>query len=139
VETQVLQEDDLSVAGLADDLLNLFSDAVRCELDLLSTKKLRQFWHNGLQGVFVVDLSVGSSEVGHEDDGLGTIVNSIFDRWDGSGDTLVVGDVLVGIKRDVEIDLLLLESLLGLLVDAWDDRDAYSDQHPLALEIAVSD
>jgi hypothetical protein len=58
--------------------------------------------------------------VGHEDDGLGTIVNSIFDRWDGSGDTLVVGDVLVGIKRDVEIDLLLLESLLGLLVDAWD-------------------
>ena len=33
------------------------------------------------------------------------MVDGILDGGDGTGDTLVVGDFLVGIKRDVEVDL----------------------------------
>jgi len=44
--------------------------------------------------------------VGHEDDSLGAVVDRILDGWDGTGDTLGVGDVLIGVERDVEVDLI---------------------------------
>jgi hypothetical protein len=44
--------------------------------------------------------------VGHEDDRLGAVVDRILDGWDGTSDTLGVGDVLVGVERDVEVDLI---------------------------------
>jgi len=43
--------------------------------------------------------------VGHEDDSLGSILNGILDGRQSTDDTLVVGDVLVGIEGDVEVDL----------------------------------
>jgi hypothetical protein len=43
--------------------------------------------------------------MGHQDHGLCAMVNSILDCWDGSGNTLGVGNLLIGIERDVEIDL----------------------------------
>jgi hypothetical protein len=41
----------------------------------------------------------------HQDHGFGAVVNGIFDGRDRTGDTLRVGDVLIRIERDVEIDL----------------------------------
>jgi hypothetical protein len=43
--------------------------------------------------------------VGHEDHGLGTVVDGILDGGDGTSNTLGVGDLLVGIERYVEVDL----------------------------------
>jgi len=43
--------------------------------------------------------------VGHEDDGLGTVLDGILDGGDGADNALGVGDILVGVKGDVEVDL----------------------------------
>jgi hypothetical protein len=43
--------------------------------------------------------------VGHEHHGLGAVVYSILDGGDGTGNTLVVGHLLVGVEGDVEVDL----------------------------------
>jgi len=43
--------------------------------------------------------------VGHEDDGLGSIVDGVLDGRDGPDDTLGVGDVLVGVEGNIEVDL----------------------------------
>lgn len=43
--------------------------------------------------------------MGHEDDGFGTMVDSIFDGREGSDYSLVVCDLLVRIERYIEIDL----------------------------------
>jgi hypothetical protein len=43
--------------------------------------------------------------VGHEDHGLGAILDGVLDGGDGAGDALGVGDLLVGVKGDVEVDL----------------------------------
>jgi hypothetical protein len=43
--------------------------------------------------------------MGHKDDGFGTVVDSIFDGREGSGDSLVVCDILVRVKWNVEVDL----------------------------------
>jgi len=42
----------------------------------------------------------------HEDDGLGAIVDSVLDCGKSADYALVVGDVLVGVERDVEVDLV---------------------------------
>jgi hypothetical protein len=92
VETQVLEEDNATVVGegdlLADELLELSN--------------------NGLQRVLLVDLAVGTTEVGHEDNSLGAIVDGVLDGRDGTSDTLVVGNVLVAVEGDVEVDLYLV-------------------------------
>lgn len=33
------------------------------------------------------------------------MIKSVLDGWDSTNDTLVVGNLSVGIKRDVEVDL----------------------------------
>jgi hypothetical protein len=43
--------------------------------------------------------------VGHEDDGLGAIVEGVLDGRDGADDALVVCDFLVLVEGDVEVDL----------------------------------
>jgi hypothetical protein len=104
VETQVLKENDATVLGIVDSLLDLGTDTVVGEGDLLADELL-ELSDNGLQRVLLGDLSVGTAKVGHEDNGLGAILDSVLDGRDGTGDTLVVGDVLVAIERDVEVDL----------------------------------
>jgi len=44
--------------------------------------------------------------MGHEDHGLGAMVDGVLDGWDGTDDTLGVGDLLVGVEGDVEVDLV---------------------------------
>lgn len=43
--------------------------------------------------------------MGHEDYSLRAVVNGIFDCGDGAGDSLCVGDLLIAVEGDVEIDL----------------------------------
>ena len=115
VKTQVLQENDLSAASLVDNILNLFSNTIRCKLDLLSVQELLKLWHDWLQGVFGLHLAVWAPQVGHEDHGLRTIVNGIFDCWDGTGNTLGIRNFLIGVKRDVEVDLGYGAAVSGML------------------------
>ena len=104
VETQVLKENDLTTRGLVDSLLNLLANAVLSE-DNATTQELLQLRNDGLQTVLGVGLAVRTTEVGHEDNGLGAIVDSVLDGGKGTDDTLVVGDVLVCVEGDVEVNL----------------------------------
>ena len=104
VETKVLQQDHLTVARGVDRVLDLLADAVLGEDDGLA-QQLLELGLDRLQAVLGVDLAVGTAEVRHEDDRLGAILNGVLDGGESSNDTLVVGDVLVGVKRDVEVDL----------------------------------
>jgi hypothetical protein len=45
--------------------------------------------------------------VGHENDGLGALFNGILNGGKSTNNTLVVGDLLVGVKRDVEVNLMM--------------------------------
>jgi hypothetical protein len=107
VETQVLEEDNATVLGVVDSLLDLGADTVVGEGDLLADELL-ELSNNGLQRVLLVDLAVGTTEVGHEDNSLGAIVDGVLDGRDGTSDTLVVGNVLVAVEGDVEVDLYLV-------------------------------
>lgn len=105
METQVLEENDLTTRGLVDGLLDVLAHAVLRE-DNTATKQLLQLRNHGLQTVLEVLLAVGTTEVGHEDDGLGAMVDSVLDGGESTDDTLVVGDVLVTVEGDVEVNLV---------------------------------
>jgi len=107
VEAQVLEEHNAAVGGFVDGLLGSFADAVIGEGDLLAAEELLELGNNGLEGVLGVDLAVGAAEVGHQDDGFGAILDSVLDGGEGAGDTLVVGDLGVGllVEGNVEVDL----------------------------------
>ena len=104
VESEVLEENDGAILSLADDLLNLGTDTVGGEGDLLA-QELLELGNDRLERVLLVRGAVGAAEVGHEDDGLGAIVEGVLDGGEGTDNSLVVGDVLVGVERDVEVDL----------------------------------
>lgn len=104
METQVLEQDNLATGGLVDNLLGLGTNAVLSEDDALSDEAL-EHGDNGLQAVLGVDLAVGTAKMGHEHNGLGAVVNGILDGRQGTDDTLVVGNVLVLVKGDVEVNL----------------------------------
>jgi len=104
VESEVLKENDGAILSLVDDLLNLGTDTVGGEGDLLA-QELLELGNNRLEGVLLVGRAVGAAEVRHEDDGLGAIVEGVLDGGEGTDNSLVVGDVLVGVERDVEVDL----------------------------------
>ena len=104
VEAQVLEEDDGTVVGLVDDGLDLGADTVGGEGDGLAQKAL-ELGDDGLKGVLGVGGAVGTAKVGHEDDGLGAIVNGVLDGRKGTNNALVVCDFLVLVKGDVEVDL----------------------------------
>ena len=105
VEAQILKQHDGTAVNLVHDLLNLGADTVRSEDDALA-ELLLELAGDGLQGVLGIGRAVGAAEVGHEDDGLGSIVEGVLDGRDGADDALVVGDVLVVIEGDIEVDLL---------------------------------
>ena len=50
-------------------------------------------------------MTIWTAEVGHEDNGFGAMGGGIFDSGKGADDALIVRDVLVGVERDVEVDL----------------------------------
>lgn len=104
VETQVLKQNDLAIGSLVHGLLGLGTNAVLSEGDALAEKLLKH-GNNGLQAVLGVDLAIGAAEVGHEHNSLGTVVDSILDGGQSTNDTLGVGNVLVLIEGDIEVNL----------------------------------
>jgi hypothetical protein len=127
VETKVLKENDLSwycefrvsigeanggrelrrvggtVGSFSNVLLNLLSDTVVQEGNGL-VEEVLELLGDGSKRVLLNDGSVGTSEVGHQDDGLSTIVDGVLDGGESTDDTLVVGDG-GSIEGDVEVDL----------------------------------
>lgn len=116
MESQILQQHHLSLLRAINDLLDLVTDTIRCESDLLAEQllELRNDWG---QGVFLVLLAVWAAQVRHQDDGLGAVVEGVFDGWDGAGDALGVGDFLGGVEGDVEVDLKAVSA--GLERPSW--------------------
>ena len=104
MEAQVLEENDGAVVGLVDNGLDLGANAVGSKGDGLA-EELLELTDDGLERVLGVDLTVGAAEAGHEDDRLGTVVKGILDGGQGTDNALVVGDVLVLVEGDVEVDL----------------------------------
>jgi hypothetical protein len=49
--------------------------------------------------------------MGHKDDGFGSIFDGVLDGRGGTDNTLVIGDFLIGIERDIEVNLQLGVSL----------------------------
>lgn len=104
VEAQVLQENHLAALGVVHNLLNLWSNAVWSEGDA-AAEKLLELWNNRLERELVVDLAIWAAQVGHQDHSLGAVVDGILDGGNGTGNTLCVGDVLLGVEGNVEVDL----------------------------------
>lgn len=104
METEVLKQNDLATGSLVHGLLSLGTNAVVDESDVLAEKLLKH-GNNGLQAVLGVDLAIGAAEVRHEHNGLGTVVDGILDGGQGTNDTLRVGNVLVIIEGNIEVNL----------------------------------
>jgi hypothetical protein len=137
VEAQVLQKDDLAVAGAVDGLLDLLADAVVGESHALA-EELFELGNNRLEAVLLVGLSVRAAKVRHEDDSLGSVLGRILDCGESTGNALVVCDVLVGVEGHVEVDLGARQ--LGLAsMCSWSVVKTYTDQDTLALEVDVAD
>jgi hypothetical protein len=116
VKAQVLEQHNVTVVRLVDDLLDLRADAVGGKGHALA-QQLLELGHDGLQRVLGVDLAVGAAQVRHEDNSLGAIVDGVLDGRDGADNALGVGDLLVGVERDVEIDLVsILASGMSMLL-----------------------
>lgn len=104
VETQVLEQDDLTIGSVVHGLLGLGANTVLSEGHALAEKLLKH-GNNGLQAVLGVDLAVGAAQVGHEHNSLGAVVDGILDGGQSTDNTLRVGNVLVLIERDIEVNL----------------------------------
>ena len=139
VEAQVLEKHNSAVGGLVDGLLSSLTDTVVGEGDLLAAKELLELSNNGLERVLGVDLAVGAAKVGHQDDGFGAILDSVLDGGEGAGDTLVVGDLGVGllVEGNVEVDLKRCCQCCALGGSVW--GWSYADEDALALEVDVGD
>lgn len=141
VEAQVLEEHDAAVSGAVDGLLGGLADAVVGEGDFLASEELLELSSDGLEGVYGVGLAVRAAKVGHQDDGFGAIVDSVFDGGEGADDALVVGDLGVGllVEGHVEVDLCGVSLVHCMLCcEAW-FGGAYANEDPLALEVDVGD
>ena len=115
VVAEVLEEEDLAVLGISNSLLGFGANGVGKELNVLA-EQLGDLSSNRLERVLGNGLAVGSAHVGHEDYGLGLLLDSVLDGGEGSDDSLVVGDP-VAIHGDVEVhtdeDLLASEVDIG--------------------------
>jgi len=104
VEAKILQQDDLAIASLVNSVLHLLAYTVVGER-YARAQKLLEFGNDRLEAVLCVWLAVWSAEMAHEDNSFGSVVASMFDRGESADDALVVGDLLVGVEWDVEVDL----------------------------------
>jgi hypothetical protein len=141
VKAQVLEQHNVTVVRLVDDLLDLRADAVGGKGHALA-QQLLELGHDGLQRVLGVDLAVGAAQVRHEDNSLGAIVDGVLDGRDGADNALGVGDLLVGVERDVEVDLVSISaSGRSMLLVSQESLElkTYADQDTLALEVDVLD
>jgi len=117
VEAGVLEHEDISLLGAIDHGLDVITDAVGGELDIL-TKELSHALGGGGKGELVL-LAIGAAQVGADGDD-GTLRLEVLDGGDGGTDAGVVGDLLA-VEGDVDVatdkDLLALEITVGEVLD----------------------
>ena len=117
VESSVFEHDHSTFLGLANNLGNLFSDAVRGKSDILS-EELGHALGARSKGELVF-LSVRASQVGADSDN-GTLLLQELDGRDTGSDTGIIGDGL-SVKRNVDIatnqDLLSLKLVIREVFD----------------------
>lgn len=139
METQVLKENNLATGGLVHGLLDILADTLLGEDDA-PAKELLKLGDDGLQAVLGVLLAVGTTKVGHQDHRLGAVADGILDGGESTDNTLVVGDLLVLVERDVEVDLCAQCVSLWILVVNWESCSmTYADQDTLVLQVDVGD
>lgn len=105
VKSEVLQQYHLPTRCLVDGFFDFLPHAIVCENDALA-KQFLQFRNNGFERVFIYYLAVGATEVRHENNGFGAMFGGVLDRREGADYTLIIGHLLGGIERDVEVNLL---------------------------------
>lgn len=129
VETQVLKQNDLAIRGLVHSLLGLRANAVLGEDNALA-EKLLELGDNRLQAVLGVDLAIRAAQMRHEHNGLGTVLNGILDGGEGTNNTLRVGNVLVLVERDVEVNLFQISGYESLALN-WPELTRIKTRLPL--------
>ena len=70
MESEVLKKDDLTILSTAHVLLSLRTNSIGKEGDL-SVEQMLKLGRNRLERVLLVNLAIGSTEVGSENNGLG--------------------------------------------------------------------
>jgi hypothetical protein len=88
VESQIFEEEDLTFFSVGDGLFDFGTDAVREESDVLAGEETFEFGGDGFERVFFYFLSVGSTEVRHEDEGVASSIESVLDGRESGSDTL---------------------------------------------------
>lgn len=104
VVTEILQKDDLTTGGGLTGLLNFRTNTVVEEVNGL-TQELLNLSGNRLKRVFGDSLTIGTTQVGHQDNGSSTLFKSILDGGKSLNNTVVVGDFTI-LQGDVEVDTL---------------------------------
>jgi hypothetical protein len=51
----------------------------------------------------------------HQYNGFGAVINGVLNGGNSAGDTLIVGDLLVVVKRNVKIDLYVIKILAYII------------------------
>lgn len=133
MEPQVFKQDDLSILRPIDRLLSIGTNTVLGKRDL-GIQQLLQLGNNRLKTIFRVGLAVWPTEVAHEDNCFGAILACVLDCREGANDALVVGDSLVRVEGDVEVDLRAVRkmTLKELAIGS-----TYTNEDALALEINI--
>ena len=134
VESGVLKHDNISLTSGIDNLLDLVTDAVGGESDLLSKKLSHALGARGERELVLGSILRASQVRADRDDG--SLSLQVFDSGDGGSDTGVVGDGL-SVKRNVNItsdqNLLSLKVGLGKILNGFlslefeDRRSSSSD------------
>ena len=79
----------------SNPFLDFGSDTVIKEDDI-AFEEFFQFLGDGLEGVLVRALTIGTAEVGHQGDCFGMVVDAVLDGGQGSDNALVVCDFVWG-------------------------------------------
>ena len=137
MESQILQQDDLSIASLVYCIFDLLAHTIVRKGNALA-KQLLELGNNRLETVLGVWLAIGPAKMAHENHGFGTMVNGVFDGGECADDALVVCDFLVAVEGNVEVDLdgIVRKVMVSVIRIG---ETTYSDKHALALDVYVGD
>jgi hypothetical protein len=100
IEAKVLKKENLTILKIMSELCNFRSDAVGSH-DYIGVQELRQSTTDRLQRECRLT-PVRLTEVRHEDSSP-TLLKNVLEGWQEFLDTIVVGDLLRFVERDVKV------------------------------------
>jgi hypothetical protein len=108
VEAKILEQESLAAFKFAGHFFCLNANAIGSETDILAAshgliEQDPEPLRNRTKAVLGIDLALGTSEVGREDE-TRAVAESVFNRGQGFANPSVVGYATVFVERDVEID-----------------------------------